>query len=104
MGKISHVVCVDTTRAVGMAADELKPQGQIRLRGILCTPLVRIWFWLAVLVAVSGSAAAQSSKDAGSQQPPIMDRQKEIALAISACPSSLASQAAVYVLGESGYV
>jgi hypothetical protein len=33
-----------------------------------------------------------------------MDRQREIALALSACPASVASKAAVYVLEASGYV
>jgi hypothetical protein len=33
-----------------------------------------------------------------------MDRQTEIALALSACPSAVASKAAVYVLEKSGYV
>jgi len=33
-----------------------------------------------------------------------MDRQKEIALALSACPPSVATKAAVYVLDKSGYV
>jgi hypothetical protein len=33
-----------------------------------------------------------------------MDRDKEVALALSACPSVLASKAAVYVLERSGYV
>ncbi len=41
---------------------------------------------------------------AGSQQPPLMERQKEIALALSACPPSVAGKAAVYVLEKSGYV
>ena len=58
---------------------------------------------LAVQIAVSASAAAQSTPAAGSQ-PPLMDRQKEIALALSACPPSVASKAAVYVLDTSGYV
>jgi len=62
-------------------------------------------FWLlglACQIAVSGSIAAQSTPMAG--QPPLMDRQNEIALALSACPSSVASKAAVYVLQKSGYV
>ena len=59
---------------------------------------------LAAQIAVSGSAAAQSSQAAGIRQPPLMDREKEIALALSACPPSLASQATVYVLDELGYV
>jgi hypothetical protein len=33
-----------------------------------------------------------------------MDRDKEIALALSACPATVASKAAVYVLEKSGYV
>jgi len=59
---------------------------------------------LTALIAMSASAAAQSTPAAGSQQPPLMDRHKEIALALSACPPSVASQAAVYVLAKSGYV
>jgi len=59
---------------------------------------------LAALVAASASAAARSRQDAASQQPPTMERQKEIALALSACPPSVASKAAVYVLDKSGYV
>jgi hypothetical protein len=33
-----------------------------------------------------------------------MDREKEIALALSSCPASIANKAAVYVLEKSGYV
>jgi hypothetical protein len=67
------------------------------------TALIRICL-LAAQVAVSTSAAAQSVQTAGSQPPPLMDRQKEIALALSACPPFVASRAAVYVLDKSGYV
>jgi len=55
-------------------------------------------------IALSSTAAAQSTRADGSQRPPLMDRQKEVGLALSACPPSLASKAAVYVLEESGYV
>ena len=48
------------------------------------------------------SASAQSPQPAGT--PPIMEREKEIALALSSCPSFVASQAAVYVLEKAGYV
>jgi hypothetical protein len=41
---------------------------------------------------------------AGSPQPPLMHRQKEIALALSAGPPSVPSTAAVYVLDQSGCV
>jgi hypothetical protein len=60
-------------------------------------------FGLAALIAV-GLAAAESTQIAVSQPPPLMDRQKEIALALSACPPTVASKAAVYVLDKSGYV
>lgn len=59
---------------------------------------------LAAQIAASASAAAQSTQPTGSQNPPLMDREKEIALALSACPPSAASKAAVYVLDSSGYV
>ena len=58
---------------------------------------------LAIQIAAIAAAAAQSTQPAGSRQPPLMDREKEIALALSACPPSVASKAAVYVLDESGY-
>jgi hypothetical protein len=57
--------------------------------------------WLGLATAVIGSVAGQSTT---SLQPPLLDRQKEIALALSACPPSLASKAAVYVLDRSGYI
>jgi hypothetical protein len=59
---------------------------------------------LAAHIALSPFAMAQSQQAAGSQVPPPMDRQKEIALALSACPASVASKAAVYVLDKIGYV
>jgi len=37
-------------------------------------------------------------------QAPLMDRQKEVTLALSACPPSVAQGAGVYVLEQSGYV
>src|SRR5262245_30066010 len=43
---------------------------------------------LATQIAMSPSAAAQSSPGAGSQHPALMDRETEIALALSACPLS----------------
>jgi hypothetical protein len=68
-------------------------------------PLLRICLLgLAAQIAVSASAAAQSTQATASQQPPLMNREKEIALALSACPPSVASKAAAYVLDKSGYV
>lgn len=59
---------------------------------------------LAVQIALGACAAAQSPQASANQQTPLMDRQKEIALALSACPPSVATKAAVYVLEKSGYV
>jgi hypothetical protein len=58
-------------------------------------------FGLAVQAALGASAAAQP---APASTPPLMDRQREIALALSACPPFVAGKAAVYVLDTSGYV
>ena len=44
------------------------------------------------------------SKTRTRARPPLMDRQKEVSLALSACPAALADKAAVYVLERSGYV
>src|ERR1700732_4835154 len=60
--------------------------------------------FLAALIALSASAAAQPTQITESRQPPLMDRQREIALALSACPPSVANKAAVYVLDKAGYV
>lgn len=59
---------------------------------------------VALELSVTASAMAQATKAAGIQSLPLMDRQKEISLALSACPSSVADKAAVYVLESSGYV
>ena len=60
---------------------------------------------LAVGLALSMFATAQSSQpDTGNQQTLLMDREKEVALALSACPGPVASKAAVYVLDQSGYI
>jgi hypothetical protein len=62
------------------------------------------WLRLAILVAVGACARAQTTHVSKSLTPPLMDRQKEIALALSSCPPSVADKAAVYVLESSGYV
>jgi hypothetical protein len=67
---------------------------------------------LCVIAVVAGLAMSrintahgqQSTGASSSQQPQLMEREKEIALALSACPSFLAKKAAVYVLEKSGYV
>jgi len=57
---------------------------------------------LAAYLPASISAGAQSTPVSGTQR--LMDREKEIAVALSSCPTSLAGRAAVYVLEKWGYV
>jgi hypothetical protein len=59
---------------------------------------------LAVLAGLSVTSAAEVAPADASQRTPLMNRDKEIALALSACPAFVASKAGVYVLEESGYV
>jgi hypothetical protein len=68
----------------------------------IATALIRIGL-LAGQIAVGAPAAAESTQTAGSP-PPLMAREAEMALALSACPPSVASKAAVYVLDKAGYV
>ena len=66
-----------------------------------------VWVGVAALVPqffANAAALAQSPQPAASQQPRLMDREKEIALALSACPAAVAGKAAVYVLESAGYV
>jgi hypothetical protein len=61
---------------------------------------------MALLLAIlltTGAAAAEHAQS-GSLQPPLMDRQKEIELALSACPELVAGKAGVYILTPSGYL
>jgi hypothetical protein len=59
---------------------------------------------LTLQCSSAAPALAQASPAAASRPLAMMDREKEIALALSACPPGLAEKAAVYVLGASGYI
>ena len=48
--------------------------------------------------------SAEPPAPAAAELPKLMDREREVALALSSCPPPIASQAAVYVLERSGYV
>lgn len=65
-------------------------------RSLMCS------FRLTMLVSLALSPLA--AQDGQKTQPALMERQEEIALALSACPPSVAEKAAVYVLEKSGYV
>ena len=58
----------------------------------------------AAHVVIAVSAVAQLPATNTNQLPRLMDRQREIALALSACPPSIADKAGVYVLEKSGYL
>jgi len=62
------------------------------------SPLPICLMGLVAQIGLSQPAVAQSNAPAS--QPLLMDREKEIALVLSACPPALASKAAVYVLDE----
>src|ERR1700676_16423 len=73
-------------------------------RALAKSGMVRIWlFMLATQIVLSIPATAQSVQASGNLQP-LIERQQEIAMALSACPPVVASKAAVYVLDISGYV
>ncbi len=61
---------------------------------------------LALGMSFSGGIcrADQPAPAAETRLPKLMDREKEIALALSSCPAPVAGKAAVYVLESSGYV
>ena len=67
------------------------------------TPTLLTVVSLAV-IAVNPIAAAQSLPRAGGPGAPLMDREQEIALALSSCPPAIASKTAIYILDNSGYV
>jgi hypothetical protein len=74
---------------------EITSSGSTR-RGML---LVRTCLLgLAAQIAMPPAAAAQSNQAMTSKARQLMDREKEIGLALSACPASIADKAAVYVL------
>jgi hypothetical protein len=78
----------------------INPMNHIGKRGAV----IRLFLLgLASQITVNGAIAAQST-DTVAYQPPLMEPQKEIALALSACPTSVAGKAAVYILQLSGYV
>src|SRR5215468_7859809 len=61
----------------------------------------------ALATAVIRPVAGQSSTNqpaTTNQRPALMDRDKEVALALSACPPPVAAKAAVYVLDRAGYI
>jgi hypothetical protein len=58
---------------------------------------------LTLLSASISPSLAQSTSPQAAAARPLMDREKEITLALSACPPAVAKAAGVYVLTRSGY-
>ena len=67
-------------------------------------PATRIVVLCIALSAASSSVADETASSGASPTPALMDRARETALALSACPASAANGAAVYLLEKSGYV
>jgi hypothetical protein len=59
---------------------------------------------LLAQIGLCAAAAPQAVKAPGVGAAPPMDQQTEMALALSACPPSVATKAAVYVLDKTGYI
>jgi hypothetical protein len=59
---------------------------------------------LMAQIGLCAAAAPQAVKASGAAVAPPMDQQTEMALALSACPPSVATKAAVYVLDKTGYI
>ena len=68
-----------------------------RLQAKIQFPMVWFVFVTAAILPVAGQSTTN-------QGPQLMDRQEEIALALSSCPPSVAGKAAVYVLDRAGYI
>jgi hypothetical protein len=56
------------------------------------------------MLLASTTLPAAQGPDSPTQRPALMNRDQEIALALSSCPASIAGGAAVYVLEPNGYV
>lgn len=59
---------------------------------------------ICLLVTAMSFAATTAASAQTSQTVALMDREKEIAMALSACPPAIVDKAAVYVLDKTGYV
>ena len=83
-----------------------RPSTRRKLIGRIAIGLVSLAIlWTNPAVGQQAPITAPAKSDAGSRQTAqLMDRQREIALALSACPPSVAGKAAVYALEKSGYV
>src|SRR6516165_976923 len=67
--------------------------------------LIPLLICIATAAGIAGSPPPPAEPHpAENQVPKLMERQNEMALALSACPPSVATKAAVYVLEKSGYV
>lgn len=84
--------------------DKTTARNGVRLNCASTPPKLICMLGLFAILCMASSAVAQSKQATGGQQPQLMDREKEIALALSACPATVATKAAVYVLEKPGYV
>lgn len=78
-----------------------KPDSVKSLLNRLNTSIIRACVLNVISQIALGTPSPAQAQ--GNFHPAQMDRQKEIALALSACPDSVASKAAIYVLEKDGY-
>ena len=79
---------------------------RLKTRRAAASPKVLCAIAIVVALAMGWITTARSQQTpttAGSSQTPLMERENEIALALSACPPFLRPKATVYVLEKSGY-
>jgi hypothetical protein len=83
---------------ISMSKKAFQRRAQSARRGIVCFALAT-----AVIRPVAGQSST-NQRATTNQRPALMDRDKEVALALSACPPPVAAKAAVYVLNRGGYI
>ena len=84
--------------------DTVAPSNAKGLNRASTRPMLFCILVLFATMFVTRPTLAQAAQAGGNQQPQLMDREKEVALALSACPTAVASKAAVYVLEKTGYI
>src|SRR5262249_50005426 len=95
-GSVSQIRRSTQTRRILLPGSNVVPVRPSRHRGDPMRIAIRI---AAVAIAVAAYPTLALAKP-----PALMDREQEIALALSAAPPSVASKAGVYVLDKTGYV
>jgi hypothetical protein len=96
-----------TPRAAGGYKTPYSPEGNLTRSRARLNALTHLAFLVLGTLALQSAYSAPSLAQSAPPQPaaarPLMDREKEMTLALSACPPAVAKAAGVYVLTRSGY-